>query len=341
MSSLDDWNYELPDSRIARHPTARRDQSRLMVLDRATGLASAGRFLDILDHLRPGDLLVANNTRVMAARLHVRRSTGGKVELLILDFDNERARALARPARKLKPGERLSLPGGEQIEVGHRGDGAGEIHIRASRGIDELMRECGEMPLPPYLKRSAEPADSLRYQTVYAGPLGAAAAPTAGLHFTREVLERLEDRGIFFDTVTLHVGIGTFRPVTEEDMARARLHSEWYDVPVRVAEKIAATRANGGRVIAVGTTSARTLESATKKTARVPSPGSAETDLFIQPPYSFRCVDGLLTNFHLPKSSLLMLVAALTDRETLFQAYDQAIDEGFRFYSYGDAMLIL
>ena len=329
---------------MARYPTDRRDGSRLMVIP-ITGPDEAlvhGQFVDLPDLLREGDLLVANDTRVMPSRVFARRPSGGRVQLLVLEPGPGTVRALARPLRRIKDGEVLALEGGGTAVIRHVTEEApGTVLVDFDRAPAEVMALQGQMPLPPYLRRDAEPDDVARYQTVYAKELGAAVAPTAGLHFTSEVFSNLAARGVGFCTVTLHVGIGTFRPVTEEDVARGRLHEEPYMVPQSTVEAIARTRERGGRVIAVGTTSARTLEAATKTDSRVPMAGSGVTDLFIHPPYATRCVDGLLTNFHLPGSSLIMLVGALCGQKRILAAYARAVEREYRFYSYGDAMLLI
>ncbi|MEQ1503170.1 MAG: tRNA preQ1(34) S-adenosylmethionine ribosyltransferase-isomerase QueA [Myxococcota bacterium] len=340
MDSLDDWDFDLPDHAIARVPTAIRSASRLMVVPKVAGELSDRSFSDLPTLLRPGDLLVANDSRVMAARLRATRATGGRIELMVLGPGPGEVDALARPARKLHAGDVLTLDGGGMAVV-TRAAVDGVIRVVFDRDPAEVMAEQGEPPLPPYLGRPAEPDDHRRYQTVYAGPLGSSAAPTAGLHFDPSVLDALRAREIGFCTVTLHVGLGTFRPLRDEDLARGALHAESYAVPAETAARIAATRAGGGRVIAVGTTSARTLESATPAGARFPLPGGGVTRLFVRPPYALRAIDGLITNFHLPRSSLLMLVAALCGRKRLLAAYDRAVRTGYRFYSYGDAMLVV
>lgn len=339
--SLHDWDYDLPADRIARYPADRREGSRLMVLRGRQAAPAHVRFESLPDLLEPGDLLVGNDTRVLPARLFGTRPTGGRAELLVLEVGDGPVRALARPAKKLRPGTRIALDGGGEAVVHGRADAPGEVLVSFERPVLDVLDAQGAMPLPPYLGRPAEAADRDRYQTVYAGPPGAAAAPTAGLHFSEVLLETLAARGIGFATVTLHVGLGTFRPLTEDDVARGTLHTEWYEVPPASVDAIRHTRAVGRRVIAIGTTAARTLESATAEGARVPVQGSATTDLFIQPSYEFRAVDGLITNFHLPRSSLLMLVASMCGRERLLAAYAEAVDHDYRFYSYGDAMLLL
>lgn len=340
---LDSWDFDLPADRIAVRPAEIRSASRLLALDRAGGPPRHHRFAELPGLLRPGDLLVANDSRVMHARLRARRASGGAVELVVLQLgDGRDVAALARPARKLRAGDVLGFAGTEDVGgcVVTREAADGVVGLRFDRDVREVMARIGAPPLPPYVERPADDADRERYQTVYAGPLGSAAAPTAGLHFDAAVLDALRARGIGFATVTLHVGIGTFRPLRAEDVARGELHSERYDVPAATVDAIARVRADGGRVIAVGTTSARTLESATPVGARVPTPGEGVTRLFVRPPYAFRAVDGLVTNFHLPRSSLLMLVACLVGRERLLAAYAEAIAHGYRFYSYGDAMVV-
>lgn len=341
MSLLDDWDYELPEDRIARFPAERRDASRLLVVPRSGAALEQGHFTDLLERLEPGDLLVGNDTRVLAARLFGTRPTGGRAELLVLEAHEGPVRALGRPARKLRPGTVIALDGGGTATVEGPGDAPGEVRVRFDRPVLDVLDAQGAMPLPPYLQRAAEPSDKQRYQTVYAEHPGSSAAPTAGLHFTPELLAALEARGVGFSTVTLHVGLGTFRPLTESDLDRGSLHSERWSVSEETAAAVRRTREGGGRVVAVGTTSARTLESATPDGARAPEPGSGTTDLFIRPPYTFKSLDGLVTNFHLPRSSLLMLVAALCGRERLLGAYEHAVASGYRFYSYGDAMLLL
>lgn len=329
----DEWHFDLPADRIARRPAERRSGSRLMTLPLEGGPPAHRAFADLPALLRPGDLLVANDSRVMAARLRARRATGAAVELVLLSAGPGEVDALARPARRLREGEVLALSGGGAAVV-TRAAVDGVVRVRLDRDPTEVMAEQGELPLPPYLERPADAADADRYQTVYAGPLGSSAAPTAGLHFDAAVLAALRERGIGWATVTLHVGLGTFRPVREEDHARGELHPERWEVPEATRDAIARARAAGGRVIAVGTTSARTLEAADGAPSGV-------TRLFVRPPYTFRAIDGLVTNFHLPGSSLLMLVAALVGRERLLAAYAEAVREGYRFYSYGDAMLLV
>lgn len=337
---LREWNFDLPDDRIARRPPERRDGSRLLVVPLDGGPLQDRAFTDLPDLLAAGDRLVANDTRVMPARLAARRATGGQVEILALDPGPGPIRAMVRPARKLKAGDPLTLADGTVARVvADPVDGIATIAL-PGEPLDVLER-LGSMPLPPYLERPAEDEDRSRYQTVFAREPGSAAAPTAGLHFTPEVLAELAGRGVGLSTVTLQVGIGTFRPLREEDVAAGRLHRERWTVSEAAAAEIAATRAAGGRIVAIGTTAARTLEAATPPGARLPRAGAGETDLFVRPGYEVRAFDALVTNFHLPGSSLLLLVGALIGRERLFAAYHHAIHHGYRFYSYGDAMLLV
>jgi len=333
------WDYTLPASAIARYPTDRRSGSRLMHLPLGETHVEHRMFDELPSLVRPGDLLVGNDTRVMPARLAARRKTGGAIELLLLSIGPGPILALARPMRRLKIGEILEVEGGARATLLRRAED-GQVELELDVDPVEHMEKVGQMPLPPYLERKSEELDRERYQTVYAGPLGAAAAPTAGLHFTDDLLSQLDAAGVGFAKITLHVGIGTFRPLRPEDIARGYLHPEWYEIPPETAAAIAATKASGGRVIAIGTTSARALESATTE-GNLPVAGSATTRLFIQPPYAFKAVDGLITNFHLPRSSLLMLVGSLIGRKRLMDAYSTAVSAGYRFYSYGDAMLLL
>lgn len=338
--ALDDWDYHLPDDRIAARPAARRDASRLLVVPRDGGDLCHGQFTDLPTWLRPGDLLVANDTRVLAARLAARRATGGRVEVLLLSGGEGVLPALLRPARRLKLGEWLEVPEAGRVRIVALPDEDGIAQVEVTPSAAAVMAAAGQMPLPPYLGREADETDQDRYQTVFAGPEGSAAAPTAGLHFTPEVLAALEARGVGWATVTLHVGIGTFRPLRDEDLARGELHAEPWVVPQATADAIAQTRRRGGRVITVGTTSTRVLASAADE-AGVVRAGAGVTRIFLRPPDTLPVVDGLLTNFHLPRSSLLMLVACLVGRERLMRTYAEAVREGYRFYSYGDAMLLV
>lgn len=333
------WDFDLPDGHIARYAVEPRDAARLLVLPLDGSPRSDRQVSDLPELLRAGDLLVANNTRVMPARLRAHRSTGGAVEIFLLSPEGEEVSCLLRPARRLTVGEVLTLDGGGTATLLARPDDDGVARVRLDVGAAELMARSGEMPLPPYLGRASEEGDRTRYQTVFAGPVGSAAAPTAGLHFTDALLARLAARGVGFATVTLHVGIGTFRKLHPEDLERGLLHPEPWTVPQATADAIAATKAAGGRVIAVGTTSTRVLESAVDADGVVRA-GMGVTRLFVRPPYTFRVIDGMLTNFHLPKSSLLMLVGALGGQERVLEAYRHAVSSGYRFFSYGDAMLL-
>ena len=339
--------YELPKELIALEPCHPRDASRLLVLSRKGGAIFHRRFSDLPEFLLPGDLLVLNDTRVVPARLRGRKAmTGGQVELLLLQpvekQPSEKAifyRCLGQPAKSLKPGTRLSFDSGSlQAEVMAWEEGERIVRFEG-RAAAEVLARLGEIPLPPYIDRPVKPEDAEWYQTVYAAQPGAVAAPTAGLHFTPELLEKIKAGGVRVATVTLHVGWGTFKPVGEREMTSGRLHPERYSIPPETLEAIAATKAKKGRIIAVGTTVVRALESPEVASAR--SAGLAMTDLFIRPPFKFGVVDGMVTNFHLPGTSLLLLVAALAGEPKVLRAYNEAVKLKYRFYSYGDAMLIL
>ena len=350
-----DFDYDLPDDRIAQEP-APRGENRLLVLDAPVGSAARHRRIgDLPELLRPGDLLVVNDTRVIPARLFGHRvleggDEGGRVELLLgerLDGEGTRSEeweVLARPGRKARVGVRLRFGDGLEAEVVER-LGDGRYRVRFSEAVEPRLELLGHVPLPPYIKRADRPEDRERYQTVFAERPGAIAAPTAGLHFTEGLLERLAARGIATARVTLHVGIGTFKPVTAELVHEHLMDEERYEVPEATPAAIREARSRGGRVVAVGTTVVRTLESAAARAEAAGLPpgevaaGAGRTGLFIYPGFRFRAVDALLTNFHLPRSTLLMLVAAFAGRERLLAAYEEAIAEGYRFYSYGDAML--
>lgn len=338
-NDLSAWDFSLSDDRIARYPLPQRDASRLLRLSLDGSPLAHHAFSDITSLLNEGDLLVANDTRVMNSRLFVQRPTGGRVELLVLEHDGPIVSAMAKPARRLRIGEDLLLDGEPVFRITSK-PVDGVLRLEAHVDVERLLTEHGNVPLPPYLGRTDEASDVERYQTVYAGPKGAAAAPTAGLHFTPEVLQALRSRGVDWATVTLHVGLGTFRPLREQDLHSSTLHRERYHVPEATVEAVRAARARGGRVIAVGTTTVRTLQAATLP-GELPVSGHGDTRLFLRPPAQIHAVDGLITNFHLPKSSLLMLVACMCGRERLFEAYAEAQDKGYRFYSYGDAMLLI
>ncbi len=340
-----DFDYELPAELIAQEPLPERDASRLLVLDRETGAIRHQFFRDLPDLLAPGDLLVVNRSRVFPARLIGRREGGGAAEILLVRPRPDGTwDALARPGRRLRPGARVRV--GEELEVTLEpgtspGPGQKPVRLRATSGdLAAALERLGHTPLPPYIRRSDRPADRERYQTVYALESGSVAAPTAGLHFTTLLLERLAARGIDHAEIVLHVGPATFRPVQVENVADHRLEGEPFRVPPEAAEAIREARRRGGRVVAVGTTTVRALESAGCDDRTV-SAGEGVTELVIAPGSRFRVVDALVTNFHLPRSSLLLLVAAFTGREPILKAYGEAIRAGYRFYSYGDAMLIL
>lgn len=339
--SLVAYDYDLPDDRIAQNPVVPRDSSRLLVVD-AVPHHYHRIFRDLPDLLRPGDLLVLNNTRVIPARLYGRKVDGAKVEILLLEEQQPHCWwALVKPGKRLKPDARIEFEANLTADVLAIDPATGSRLLRfnlpESEPLLPLLSQLGNVPLPPYITQSqAEPE---QYQTVYAKHPGSAAAPTAGLHFTPELLDRLRLNAIEQAYITLHVGVGTFRPVEAEDITQHKMHGEWAEVPAAVVEKIRQTKAAGGRVIAVGTTAVRSLEAAAQDESFKPYCG--KTELFIYPGYQWRVVDGMITNFHLPKSSLMMLVSALIGRSRLLNLYQEAIDQHYRFYSFGDAMLIL
>lgn len=348
-SLVSHYDYHLPPDRVARYPAARRDESRLLVVDPALRGHAPGdlrhlRFSDVVDLFRPGDLLVVNESKVLPARLLGAKPTGARAEVLLLRPTGEDPalwEALVRPGGKLKPGRRVVVGEALEVEMVDSAPGGGRlVRLHTPLPVEEAIERYGTMPLPPYLDREAEDLDRERYQTVYARVPGSVAAPTAGLHFTPELLARLLEAGVERTAVTLHVGIGTFRPVEVEDPSAHEFHHEWYEVPDEAARAIRSCRDRGGRVWAVGTTAVRTLEAAADEAGSV-RPGTGSTDLFIRPPYRFRVVQGLITNFHLPRSTLLMLVAALAGYDRTMAAYREAVEEGYRFYSYGDAMAVM
>jgi S-adenosylmethionine:tRNA ribosyltransferase-isomerase len=341
-----DFDYALPSELIAQHPADQRDESRLLVLERGSGRVHHQGFRNVVEWIPPGDLLVLNETRVFPARLRGRRASGGEAEILLLrpvSGDATVWEALLRPGSKLKPGRRVEIAAGFAAEVLDSAPG-GERRVRleCEGPLEEALERHGRVPLPPYIEREAGEEDHERYQTVYARERGSVAAPTAGLHFTPEILGALEARGVELARLVLHVGVGTFRPVDVEDPAKHRMHAEWYKVPRETADAVNAARAEGRGVWAVGTTTVRTLEAAAEggEDGRVHS-GAGWTDIFIRPPHRFRAVDHLLTNFHLPRSTLLMLVSALAGREAVLAAYAEAVERRYRFFSYGDAMLVV
>ena len=336
-----DFDYYLPEELIAQDPLEDRSSSRLMVLDKKTGEIQHKIFKDILDYLKPGDCLVLNNTKVIPARLFgVKEGTQAKIEILLLKRkENDIWETLVKPGKKAKPGTKIifgdGLLVGEVIDVVE--DGNRLIQFSYEGIFEEILDQLGQMPLPPYITHALK--DKNRYQTVYAKYDGSAAAPTAGLHFTKELLEKVKAKGVDIAEVTLHVGLGTFRPVKVENVLDHHMHSEFYMVSAEAAEKINATKDRGGRVISVGTTSTRTLESAADESGRLKE-CSGWTEIFIYPGYKFKLIDCLITNFHLPQSTLVMLVSALAGREHVLAAYEEAVKEKYRFFSFGDAMFI-
>ena len=335
-----DFSFDLPEELIAQTPMEQRDASRLLCLDKQTGAVEHRHFYDLPDLLREGDCLVLNNSRVLPARLIGLRPTGGAVELVLLrDLGGNRWECLSRPGRKTKPGQRILFGEGElQAVVEETVSGGNRIVRFDYEGIFlEVLERLGRMPLPPYIRQELK--DPERYQTVYSKELGSAAAPTAGLHFTKELLETVRNKGVLTEFVTLHVGLGTFRPVKEEEIEDHEMHSEYCIIPPETAEAVNRTRKNGGRIIAVGTTSCRTLESFAKEDGTLEA-SSGWTNIFIYPGYRFKCIDALITNFHLPESTLIMLVSALAGRENILNAYRIAVSEKYRFFSFGDAMMI-
>lgn len=340
-----DFLYNLPDELIAQEPMEERDRSRLLNLNRGTGAISHYSFSDIATLLEPGDRLVFNNTKVIPARLFAVKDTGVRVELLFTDRITEKQwKIIAKPARRLKPGTVVSLELDKSVKIlveAVTDDGGRIVAVAGGEfdTIDAILEKYGAMPLPPYIEREAELEDRDRYQTVYAEKRGAIAAPTAGLHFTDRLLKELSSKGISSSFVTLHVGIGTFRPVKSENPLDHPMHSEEYILDETTVDEIRATQKAGGRVIAVGTTSVRVLEHCSRSGELVAGEGS--TDIFIMPGWQFHTVDGLITNFHLPGSTLLMLVSALASRENILKAYEEAVRERYRFFSYGDAMIII
>ena len=335
-----DFSFDLPEELIAQTPMEQRDASRLLCLDKQTGAVEHRHFYDLPDLLREGDCLVLNNSRVLPARLIGIRPTGGAVELVLLrDLGGNRWECLSRPGRKTKPGQRILFGEGElQAVVEETVSGGNRIVRFDYEGIFlEVLERLGRMPLPPYIRQELK--DPERYQTVYSKELGSAAAPTAGLHFTNELLETVRNQGVLTEFVTLHVGLGTFRPVKEEEIEDHEMHSEYCIIPPETAEAVNRTRKNGGRIIAVGTTSCRTLESFAKEDGTLEA-SSGWTNIFIYPGYRFKCIDALITNFHLPESTLIMLVSALAGRENILNAYRIAVSEKYRFFSFGDAMMI-
>lgn len=340
MKTHDFW-YDLPEELIAQTPLQQRDSSRLLVLDRQSGEVTHRHFYDIIEYLQPGDCLVMNDSRVLPARLLGHRPTGGAVEVLLLrDLGDKKWECLCKPGRKMQVGNEVIFGNGEltAVVVAVQDDGNRVIQFRYEGIFLEVLERLGKMPLPPYIK--AELQDQERYQTVYSRAVGSAAAPTAGLHFTNELLEQLRSRGIKTAFVTLHVGLGTFRPVKAETISEHHMHSELCMIGAETAELLNETKKQGGRIICVGTTSCRTLESLVNDDGFF-EPKSKWTEIFIYPGYQFKAMQGLITNFHLPESTLVMLVSAFAGRENVLAAYNEAVSEKYRFFSFGDAMCIL
>ncbi len=339
---LSDFNYELPEELIAQDPLLKRSDSRLMVLNREDDSIAHKHFRDITEYIKPGDCLVINDTKVLPARLiGAKEDTGASIEVLLLKrHDDKTWETLVKPGKKARPGARICFGDGklvgEVVDVVEEGNRL--VRFEYEGIFEEVLDELGQMPLPPYITHHLE--DKNRYQTVYAKHTGSAAAPTAGLHFTDELLEQLQTMGVKIARVTLHVGLGTFRPVKVENILEHHMHSEFYMIDEEAANTINETRKNGGKIISVGTTSTRTLETAAGDDGTI-KPCSGWTEIFIYPGYKFKCVDRLITNFHLPESTLLMLVSALYDREKVLEAYKVAVEERYRFFSFGDAMIIL
>lgn len=339
--NVSDFYYDLPEELIAQTPIEKRDESRLMVLNRANQTIEHKTFKDIIDYLEPGDCLVRNNTKVIPARLYGKKATGAKIEILLLNrIEGDIWECIVRPGHKLKPGTEVEFGDGilkakvlDVMEGGTR-----KVEFKYEGIFNEILDKIGLMPLPPYIHESLK--DNDRYQTVYAKYEGSAAAPTAGLHFTPELFEKIKAKGIDVANVTLHVGIGTFRPVKVENVEEHHMHSEHFYIKQEDADKINNAKKNGKRVIAVGTTSCRVLETIADENGMV-KPTEGDTQIFIYPGYKYKCLDGLVTNFHLPESTLIMLVSALAGRDYIMKAYNEAVKERYRFFSFGDAMLIL
>ncbi len=351
MQSLHDYFYELPEELIAQTPTEKRDECRMLVLDRKTGSISHKHFYDVIDYINPGDCLVINDSRVIPARIYgvKQRETAdvnepSRIECLLLrQRELDLWECIVRPGKRVKKGARIDFSGvmtGEVVDVTEDGNRMIAFDYDRSGGetVYSVLEKIGKMPLPPYITKELD--DNDKYQTVYAKENGSAAAPTAGLHFTDELLEKISGKGVDIVRVMLHVGLGTFRPVKTENIEEHKMHSEFFTVTEDAARRINECRKRGGRIISVGTTSARTLESAADENGVIHAQ-SRDTDIFIYPPYKFKAVDALITNFHLPESTLLMLISAFSDRETIMKAYKEAVEQKYRFFSFGDAMMIL
>ena len=338
---LEEFDYNLPEELLAQIPIQKRDESRLMVVDREKRTITDKVFKDIIDYLEPGDCIVRNNTKVIPARLYGKKETGANVEFVLLkQLEGDIWESIVRPGNKLKPGTKVIFGDGlleaEILEILE--DGTRKVKFTYEGIFNEILDQIGLMPLPPYIHESLK--ENNRYQTVYAKYEGSAAAPTAGLHFTPELLKKIEEKGVKIANVTLHVGIGTFRPVKEKNIEEHKMHTEHFYIKQEDAEKINETKKNGKKVIAVGTTSCRVLETIADEKTGLVKEIESDTGIYIYPGYKFKCIDGLITNFHLPKSTLLMLVSALADREFILEAYNKAVEEKYRFFSFGDAMFI-
>ncbi|MCX5677672.1 MAG: tRNA preQ1(34) S-adenosylmethionine ribosyltransferase-isomerase QueA [Candidatus Omnitrophica bacterium] len=332
---LTEFDYELPRELIAQYPAGERDKCRLMVLDRSARTIVQRTFADIVEYFKKGDCLVLNNTKVIPARLFAKRKTGGKVEIFLLEKKDPISEVLLRPSLRVKEGEKIVLESGDEVEVMGRGN-IGRF-VKFSRPLDHILNEVGHVPLPPYISRRDELRDKNDYQTVYGVKEGATASPTAGLHFTDNILERIRAKGVKIVFVTLHTNYGTFRPIKCEDIEGHKMHEEYFELSQETADAVRRTKENGGAVFAVGTTTNRVLEHCRDSLKAC----SGHTDLFIYPGYKFKVVDHLITNFHLPCSTLLILASAFSGKEFIMEAYRKAIEEKYRFFSYGDATLIL
>lgn len=345
--NVEDFDFELPEELIAQTPLKDRTSSRLMALDRQANKIEHRRFTDLIDYLRPGDTLVFNNTKVIPARLYgLKHETGAKVEILLLKaLGDDRWEALVRPGKRIKEGAALFF-GAESMEDAEltaeieeeKPEGIRILRFRYEGIFNEILDRLGTMPLPPYIRSQLQDKD--RYQTVYAKEQGSAAAPTAGLHFTQPYMRMLEEKGVHLAYVTLHVGLGTFRPVTASKVEEHKMHAEYFQLPEETAHRLEITRKEGGRIIGIGTTTVRTLETAIRRTGGSFEPCSGWTDIFIYPGFEFQVVQAILTNFHLPKSTLIMMISAFAGRDTIMRAYEEAVKEKYRFFSFGDAMFI-
>lgn len=340
---VEEFDYHLPASLIAQYPSPQRGETSLMVLHRQTGVMEHRAFREMTNYLHAGDLLVLNNTRVLPARLIGKKETGGRIEMLLIPSSNGTKgewKALIKGAGKVKPGVRIQFEQRLEAEIEEIQDGKARVRFTSQGEVMDILQKIGHVPLPPYIKRADEPLDKERYQTIFAKRDGSIAAPTAGLHFTHALIQLLKDKGVRTTTITLHIGTGTFAPVKALEVEEHAMEAEWVVIPEETAKEIKEAKARGGRVISVGTTTTRALESFSDDRGGVQS-GKGMSSLFIYPPYRFRVIDGLVTNFHLPKSTLIMLVSAFAGKDLIMKAYQEAVRRKYRFYSYGDAMLII